>query len=520
MQTRNSERLKFESVYNGAIKVMGVLYPEERLWRGFGSSGMGDAWLFAVEFKPSLYGKAKKKPKQEGTHYLVRSGLAGSGDFAARIPELAPLRSHTVAVFGLGCLGAPSAIEFARANVGELRLFDRDFIDPPTIVRWPIGLSAAGYAKAQVLHTFIGYNYPHTRVTGARVIIGGTRSLDAPAEQDFLAEQLNELSLIYDASAEYGVQRFLAERAAELAIPYVGVQTTAGGWGGLIVRIVPGQTEGCWMCLQLARDPNETDENSRIPSPPADPRGDEIQPAGCANPTFTGANFDTMEVALAGVRVAVSTLISDSSSNHYPGYDWDVAILKLRDETGALLMPTWQTFRLRKHPACPACALRKLIPTVWLYHAALQLMVREAERWLPFETGGVLMGYSDDHHDTFVIEQAIGPGPLAKHSRYSFMPAQYFHEQEIARIYALRKRCSTYLGDWHSHPAGGPFLSKRDRRTLKTIAASPTARMTEPLMVLLVGPPWDPVVWRGSLKRGRFWGHSFTTTACRAIVID
>jgi len=319
---------------------------------------MGDAWLFAVAFKPSLYSKkSKKKPKQEESHYLVRPGLSGPGDLASRIPELAPLKDHAIAMFGLGCLGGPSAIEFARAIIGEVRLLDRDFVDPSTVVRWPIGFLAAGQAKAQALYTFIRCNYPYARVTGAMVTIGGIRALDAPSEKSFLAEQLEGVSLLYDASAEYGVQRFLAEKAAEHSIPYIGVQSTPGAWGGLVVRLVPGRTEGCWMCLQLARDPEEKDESIRIPSPPADPRGDEIQPTGCANPTFTGANLDTMEVALAGVRAAVSTLC-EGHYGSYPKVDWDVAVLRLRDEAGNLIMPTWQTFRLRRHPRCPSCGPR------------------------------------------------------------------------------------------------------------------------------------------------------------------
>ena len=352
------EPLKACPVYNGSIKTMGAVFPEERRWRGSSEAALGDAWIFAVQFTPSVYaGKSKKKPRQEETVFIARGGFAGRADLAARVPELPPLQQHAVAVFGLGCIGAPSALEFARAGTGELRILDRDHVDPATVVRWPLGFSVAGQQKVEALGRFILANYPYTRLVTAQASIGSVRNAQGLTEQEILDTMLGGATLLYDATAEYGVQRYLADKAAEYSIPYVGVQATAGGWGGLVVRIVPGQTEGCWICLQLARDPDENDEAIKIPAPPADPRGGDLQPPGCATPTFTGSNFDTMEVAITGVRMAVSTLRAGLPGS-YPETDWDVVVLSLRTEAGKLQLPHWQAFRLRKHPRCLACASR------------------------------------------------------------------------------------------------------------------------------------------------------------------
>lgn len=349
------DRLKAQPVSDGGMRIRGVLFPEEREWRGIGKRIMGDAWLFAVQLSPSLY-SAKKRGKQKvkssaRSFYLARSARSGQVDFSARIPELSVLSEHCVAVFGLGCIGAPSVIELARAGVGELHILDRDYVDPATTVRWPLGLSAAGADKDQALGVFLARNYPRTKVVGAHWQIGFPRNdvsiMDGSLEQDLFLELLDNASVIYDATAEYGVQHYLADLASEHRITYIGVQTTPGGWGGLVLRIRPGVTEGCWSCLQLALT------DGTIPTPSWDEVAGNIQPTGCANPTFTGANFDTMEVALMGVRATVATLCAGRESA-YPPMDWEVAVLRLRDQAGNLIMPEWKGFQLRRHPLCQA----------------------------------------------------------------------------------------------------------------------------------------------------------------------
>ena len=91
-------------------------------------------------------------------------------------------------------------------------------------------------------------------------------------------------------------------------------------------------------------------DDQSIPTPAEEPKG-AFQPVGCANPTFTGSGFDTGILALSGVRLAVSTLTDDHEKG-YPTFDWDVAIINLRDNNGNAITPSWQTFNLKKHPSC------------------------------------------------------------------------------------------------------------------------------------------------------------------------
>lgn len=280
-------------------------------------------------------------------YYFARTGRVGLPHLRLRAPELAPLSEHTVALFGLGCIGAPSALEFARSGVRELRILDGDIVDPGTLGRWPIGLTAAGVAKTTVIHAAIRANYPYTQVQAFTRTLGTVPFTNAPRMSDVEAiKRMTEgASLIYDATAEWGVQHFLSDFARRSGIPYIAVDGTYGGWGGKVFRYQSARNQGCWVCYKHA-----CDRKLIIEPPSRDP--EEIQPPGCGDPTFTGSGFDLAEVALNGVRIAVSTLCSGCESG-YPAADWDVLTIAYRDQHGEHLVPKFETFAVPK--LCSRC---------------------------------------------------------------------------------------------------------------------------------------------------------------------
>ena len=340
---------------DGHLQIWGVLFPEEVAWR----TG-GEGWVFICAHqqpafepysKPLLtHRHFKAKKRMNTSYYFSGAGRAGPRDLHVRAPELEPLRSHTVALFGLGCVGAPSAIELVRAGIGELRILDHDIVDPGTVSRWPLGLSVAGQYKAKVMAEWIRRDYPHTKVVEYEHQVGHTRFGDpslTPSDEEILKKMTTGASLIYDATAESGVQYFLADLASELEIPYIAVSGTYGGWGGKIVRIYPGHTAGCWLCYKHWIDDGSISE-------PPEKVNDEVQPTGCGDPTFTGAGFDLAQVALASVRSAVSTLCADHP-NGYPPTNWDVLTISYRTADGSLIPPVFTQHNIAKHPKCPRC---------------------------------------------------------------------------------------------------------------------------------------------------------------------
>lgn len=321
------------------VRFTALAFSEEVRWR---TAATG--WLFAVETAP-----AKKKIRPSNiTAHLVNAQRAGSADLQERIPSLQGLEQKTVAVFGLGCLGAESSLQFARGGVGGLRLVDFDTVESGTVVRWPRGMSAVGLPKCQVLESQIKQDYPFTNAKSWPWKLGQSPN-DATNERELMAEVLGGVDLIYDATAELGLQYLLSEVANERGIPYVGVSGTQGGWGGVLVR-VGRESSGCWSCAQRILEKGLS--GGGLDVPPADPNGD-VQPQGCLLPTFTGIAPDMWTLALQAVRISL-----DELCEWYNGPDWDVAVLRLRDDNGGTGLLEVDTADLQAQPECVDCAAR------------------------------------------------------------------------------------------------------------------------------------------------------------------
>lgn len=324
------QRELFTMLSRTDVDIVGFLLQEEVTW-----DDSDDAWFFV------------KTVKGNGGHKrgsFVRASRGGAEDFRERVPELQGLDQATVAVIGLGGIGGPSAIEFARAGVGELILVEHDFIEAATGVRWPLGLEYAGRQKAAALKEFLGRNYPHVTVQAIDRRVGGMPAKTERRDDELLRSLMNDCDLIYDATAERGLTHLFSDMTRSAGVPYVCVSTTPGAWGGLLVRMRPGKTAGCHYCLMAAM------QAGLIPSPPLKEDG-TVQPRGCASPTFTGAGFDVAEMALHGVRLAMSTLAEDSKVLSYPSVGWDVGVVGFRDQQGNLAR-SFQTYPLERHETC------------------------------------------------------------------------------------------------------------------------------------------------------------------------
>jgi molybdopterin/thiamine biosynthesis adenylyltransferase len=326
---------KWAEFNGGRYELIGVRIPEESAWRE-----LGESWIFILRLEQRL--KANKRaPIQK---FFIKTARASRSQMLARIPELSALPSKKIAIIGLGCMGGPSAIEFARAGVGEIRLMDDDSVEPGTTVRWPLGFTAVGRAKADALQSFIESNFPYSKVRDGVFRMGAVPGIGGTSLEEYRTF-FEGVDLIYDATAEEGINYLLSELAREMTIPYVGLSTTWGGWGGRVWTIHPGKDAGCWYCLRKWID------EEKIPVPPESPSG-LISIPGCGDPTFTGASFDTSMIPLMAVRAAVS-MMSEGIAGGYPGPLWDVVNIKLRNEDGNLCLPQWQDFKLPVHPECP-----------------------------------------------------------------------------------------------------------------------------------------------------------------------
>lgn len=252
---------------------------------------------------------------------------------------------------GLGCLGAPSVIEFARAGIQKLHIVDYDIIDPATTVRWPLGFSVTGKRKTDALNEFIDNNYPYTKCVPFNHRVGSIRS-DSQKESglEVINKALGGVDLIYDATTEIGVNQFLSNEAWVRKIPYIGLEGTWGGWGGKVYCLRPyNKKTACWYCYE------KSCEDGTIKNPPVDTSKDKsIQPVGCADPTFKAAGFDMLQIALTGIRMAVSVLC-EGTENGYPSFDKDVVHIRLRNEDGVFIQPEFETYKILPTAECSWC---------------------------------------------------------------------------------------------------------------------------------------------------------------------
>ena len=319
------------------VQVVALIFQDEL---GHRTDGLG--WVCLVRRRGE-----GKGGKHRAKSAFVRVDRAGISDLAARFPGFRDLQRCGIAVVGLGCVGAPSAIEFARSGIGRLHMLDDDVVEAGTTVRWPLGLTVAGRRKAKVLFDTISRDYPWVGPLRAHTTrLGALPDRKPNGEREALTDLLNGVDLLYDATGETGLQYLLSTLARDRNLPYVCVSGTRGARGGIVARFNHRAGSGCWWCFQAALD-------RVIPSPHADEAAD-VQPAGCGRVTYVGANFDMMEVSLQGVRLAVSTLLARRGQDELD-YRWDVAVVNLTDERGRRTEPRWTVYDLQQNIACPVC---------------------------------------------------------------------------------------------------------------------------------------------------------------------
>ena len=324
------------------VDVIGVVATDEIRY-----ADVGDAWVFLLRIRrrQQQQHQGRTTPSATMEAFLVRAMRAGRSDLGQRTPWRGHLATTRVAVAGLGALGAPCAVELARAGVGELAMLDHDLVEAGTVSRWPLGLTAAGVPKVIALYQFLAVNYPYTAIRQPLGWRLGSVAQDDYSDASVLDRFLSDVDLVLDATANIAVHHALADLAWQRGLPYVQVTATAGAWGGLVVALRHGET-ACWSCALAHVGPT-------IAKAPADPGG-FITTIGCSDITFTGAGFDLAPLVAEAVRLVCARL-SEGTEAGYPAVSWDAETLALRDPEGRSQPPTWTTAVLPPTPGCESC---------------------------------------------------------------------------------------------------------------------------------------------------------------------
>lgn len=331
---------RLDAARTGEVFVCGFLFPDEVGWR----QSVQD-WIF-LWVKVTRVRKGARAPHTRCG--LVRADPAGAAALAMRAPELSALRSKSVLIVGLGALGSPVVLQLAKSGVGTLRVWDGDHVQVGNTIRWALGWGAAGTSKAEALGAYVASQYPGTKVDFIPLRIG--LQLQYPdgtplSDYDLLRDGISQADLVVDATASFRVNHLVADIARRENKPYLWLSTTPGAAGGVVGRVVPGKTAGCWHCFQR----HLADKTLPVPK---DGGATFVQPGGCTHPTFVAAGVDSDEVAILASRLAVATLTKGTTDAK--DFDWDVAVGDLATDSRRIA-GRWAEHPLAKHAGCPQC---------------------------------------------------------------------------------------------------------------------------------------------------------------------
>jgi integrative and conjugative element protein (TIGR02256 family) len=120
---------------------------------------------------------------------------------------------------------------------------------------------------------------------------------------------------------------------------------------------------------------------------------------------------------------------------------------------------------------------------VKLSSMAAASVCQESTRALPYETGGVLVGFVEG--TTACVTHTIGPGPRAIHRRTGFQRDGDYAQDQINQLYEQSGGKVDYLAEWHSHPK--PIApSPMDLQSMRDISQDEKYLRPEPLLLLAV----------------------------------
>ncbi len=415
------------------LLMFGLIWPNQ--------AGLVSTMLFRAmrDQDEPLLGLVILRPKGRGP-MLLRGG-----------PDVAVLRSCSVAVVGIGAVGSHVAENLARSGVGKLRMIDYDRIWPVNLIRHaaPPG-TPAGMKKTEAMRHALE-QYPWVEVE-----IPTSDQMTVIWTADEIADVLSRADLTIDATGHSGLAELMGRHAARLGRALISVALFRGGAVGRVRRqCLDGDTP-------IVQRPH-LDRYLQIP--PLDEEAEYVgTEVGCLSRVH---NAPPVAVVRAGALAADVAIDQLTGRNDEP--DEVVEVFRRGDP------PFDRLGRLRPEE----------FPVTVDVSEAAQADIRAASRnALPNETGGILVGCVIDGRPT-IVEACEIPDPSATPRSYHVASGRTVESAEAAR---KRDPRLGYLGEWHSHPSVGD-PSPLDTATMA--ANSVDAGVEHPVLIVS-WPPGTP----------------------------
>lgn len=124
---------------------------------------------------------------------------------------------------------------------------------------------------------------------------------------------------------------------------------------------------------------------------------------------------------------------------------------------------------------------QRAVVEVRLTDGALRLIEKEALASPNNETGGILIGRYEIDGNTAVVTAATEKPADSSSGRAWF---QRGISGLTARLRARWASGEYYVGEWHSHPGGGPNPSGNDIREMRSISIDACYKCPKPIMII------------------------------------
>lgn len=211
------------------------------------------------------------------------------------------LANKTVTVVGLGTGGSRCAVELAKSGVGEFRLIDFDRLETHNITRHICGLSDIGRRKTAAVADMINEKNPAATVSQHNLNV-----VDEPADT---REAIAGSDIVVVGTDTELSKLRTNEICLDLEIPAVYAGAYERGFGGDVVRVIPGET-ACYDCV-LGELQSELDYSGSTGN--VDYSENEDPTEVSAEP---GLSTDVGFLALLQTKYVLATLLRNTESGH------------------------------------------------------------------------------------------------------------------------------------------------------------------------------------------------------------
>lgn len=121
---------------------------------------------------------------------------------------------------------------------------------------------------------------------------------------------------------------------------------------------------------------------------------------------------------------------------------------------------------------------------------AFHAMLQEIAAYPGVETGGLLIGYSNNIRHSSNVVFATGGGPNSQRATHTFERDPEYAQAQLDNYVTVTEGEADYLGEWHRHITRSAWLSQPDIDAMRAIATTPEYNTPNPIFVV-VGMPGD-----------------------------